>query len=458
MAIAVRFYNDHPTIPRTVVGVGTALTLYNLVRWVFALPSGNASTLYRLKGMNIGSLMVVAHIFSARCSYVEVDLKPGFEKDPLLYSGPLLDGLMVKASFGYPDPKPVVTFWETEETKGPAIDAGGPGRVFLYLLCESIKDNLQGSKEPPLYLPAGKALDTQRSDLHRHWGFLLAYCYHSRPNNVFQPMVDSTLSTGVHADPRLFQAIFSLSAEEVEGKIDNLPVQRQAELYRSVIDAFVPSTEGYSKMLASVTTEEKAAKFLQDTLVDRDETPSALEQLFNYAAGELTRYNVRERLLEIQRMAKGMKEWCDTYPDYPERSWEAVRKIDPIDFSEKAQGFADREKLAARIMLFLAEEVAYNDVVDKMKQWIKNPSTSTKKIDIFLRLVTGTNGLRPDQQITLASADVVGEPRFDTCGTKLWLPLKELVKLNQEDFDSYMNDQIAVEIEKKSRTSEFTDG
>jgi hypothetical protein len=348
-----------------------------------------------------------------------------------------------------------VKFLESNLQNAEVIDVGGVTRGYYNGLFEGLM-NLPNyfvkAADSGFYkIPCQEELTGAQSSFYKNFGKLLMLAYRSGPPKDF--------TTGRNFDRNFFEAILSLSAEDIDKSFDQIPLKTLG----IISQPFFPKDQNYSALtnvllhvslpmptdlvnlkelgvkinvdgISSCGTVEDATKRIADrlrrilantshTYMGDDDALFGNSVDLNFLVLELKKHVIeysRERgfnLEAVHTMAKGMKAFYYGKPD-KNLSWnaemfsiggQAVNRIKAVE--TKIQGEINRGMISKGIIPKFQQNgqsiklgVIATKRVKWIKDWITNKSEvsnqdglqcSDEELQWFVRFVTGSNSTPP---------------------------------------------------------------
>ncbi|MCB1106780.1 MAG: hypothetical protein KDK76_01630 [Chlamydiia bacterium] len=240
---------------------------------------------------------------------------------------------------------------------------------------------------------------------------------------------NSNLYIGDHFQPVLFNAILSLTAEEIDTPFQNLSKEAQMKMARALLvegddnGQLLKVVDWLSKSEYTAEEMQEIENYKQD--VDAD----TLEEAFKETS-------ISKALWPIHTIARGMKELC-VPPNVDQEInayWDNhVRNIPYINMSDKIQGKLDRNALDNAIILGQVADPVQREFIETrfnwLKEWIRDEATE-EELKQFLKTQTGVTSCPPEgvkitvlPKMTMIEGPVMDPfPKFQTCEYILFLP------------------------------------
>lgn len=286
---------------------------------------------------------------------------------------------------------------------------GGLTRDFLD---ELLKGLTQQSKElsfkkapneSSLYILLSKdkaQLNLNENSLFQALGKLLMFCWYSK---TVQDNTDDTILLGTHLDPSLFNMIFTLTSEEIEGNFDQIPEKTKLNMVEKFL--LTQDMDTYYKYTSPLQALRGSSNLdLADIKKNHPELAKKLEGLDKEKYMQILKEDLFEGL-EVEKMlraghsiAKGMKSFVMGV----DKDWNKEKTTyDFKEFSNKIQGRQDHQPIVTIFGLL----IAYNQcpqITEKLtwiQDWLK--TASSEKVQKFLKYYTGSPSLSDFLKITI---------------------------------------------------------
>jgi hypothetical protein len=323
-----------------------------------------------------------------------------------------------------------VVFLKNNLTRDEGYDAGGLSREFVDDLFKYItgdKSPLRFSKNPNtgLLMPVAQlnshgVLNFNEQKTYRHMGQVMMYCYLNQNNMLI----------GKRFDNHLFRAAFSLTPAEVDMEYALLAdaVKLKMCLVLARANDEPAASIRYIELAAkgNLITHDELREVVQYLDLSGDLPQGINANLFDPANAQqrvlvqhalvnsiFSKERVGESLAAIHAIARGMKQaLAAIQPRTP------YQGINPAEFERKVQGSLDRAVIAERIIPGPLVNRVVRQKIDWLKEWIRDETTTEEELHKFVKFVSGSSSLAPDQRIDVAEQsahDSLPVPVAHTC-------------------------------------------
>ncbi|NGX60850.1 MAG: hypothetical protein K940chlam9_00322 [Chlamydiae bacterium] len=324
-----------------------------------------------------------------------------------------------------------LTFLRDNMANDPGIDAGGLTRDYLDDLFGGLtKEDVHGFEPNSTGLAwvGGQKTENMRyEETYQRMGKLLMYCYLSNFNDDHW---SRSAATGLYLDPSVFAAAFALDPDQILEDYGKL-----SEEIRLAMSLRFAEAENNPKSIEAIQLCRKAswddddiaianAYYSAGMLMNLTEGEERAE-LIDYLIGALGGA-YEARLHFTHTLAKGMLAYCDvgnttSTPEAQETKWfNTFLAMDVAEFSNKAQGSVDKEKIATAIQLhgdvWGSEQTFLNKRIQWLQGWIQSEATE-QELREMLKYLTGSTGLKQGLKIEVRVRDEADpSPDAHSCG------------------------------------------